>query len=209
MLYAAFGAILGAALLSEEEYGYGESTLTRIPNRLRNQGGFGLRGEPRNWRDSDPRFGVSSQGMRGPTASFRYPMPRPWESAPVGWQNAVPAHTGRYGEMVFDEASIVSVDPNQYHHNHEKAAALFALFARDQTGRQILTSWSGPIRKSANNQVTVMLTGEPATELEQRFLRHLLTKYDLEMVRPRFHRSSWNPATRKTSPNLIEVIFDL
>jgi len=109
MLYAAFGAILGAALLAEEEeYGYGESS------NLWNKGGFGLRGAPRNWRDSDPRFGSSSQGMRGPTASFRYPLPRPWERAPVGWKTAVPVETGRYGEMVFEERNIVSVSPGDY-----------------------------------------------------------------------------------------------
>lgn len=81
-------------------YGYGESTLGRIPGYVWDQGGMGLRGEPRSWRDSDPRFGAEGHpccggmmGTRGPTASFRYPLPRPWEAAPVGWGQAVPAST--------------------------------------------------------------------------------------------------------------------
>jgi hypothetical protein len=48
------------------KYGYGESTLGRIPTHLWNTGGMGIRGEPRSWRDSEPRYGASYGVITGP-----------------------------------------------------------------------------------------------------------------------------------------------
>lgn len=107
MIIPLFGAIVAAAVFVDREhqdaYGYGESTLSRIPDHLKNNNLMGVRGEPRSWRDSDPRFSGAGfkvsgglLGMRGPTSSFRYPLPRPWEENQVGWMNAIPARTNRY-----------------------------------------------------------------------------------------------------------------
>ncbi len=89
-LLAAFlgGAVLsdlfggGDTTASDDAYGYGEGALARVPVRIWKEGAWGLRGRPRNWRSPNyggDRPGTVDLGVRAPTASWRHPLPRPWE----------------------------------------------------------------------------------------------------------------------------------
>lgn len=176
--------LLGAAIVADRErrqqaaYGYGESTLGRIPQNLWDRGGFGLRGRPRSWRDDDPRFGYAGRppggilGMRGPTSSFRYPLPRPWEDLPPGWASSVPARVSRYG-----------VDEADYDDPEEKAAVHFVRFAQS-TGRKLLEAADGsdPVQEGEEGEVFVVLTGGALGPQEQSYLQFVMQRYGLSEV---------------------------
>lgn len=111
-----FGLFLGASVLRDlmdgpdEAYGGMQKRQTYDWQ----SGGFGIRGTPPNWRDDNPQFGWGMNmevarpglGMRGPTSSFRYPLPRPWERLPPLDAETVSArpHT-RFGE---DEYGVLT-----------------------------------------------------------------------------------------------------
>ncbi len=123
MLLPFFGVTILAAIFTDASssrrsaYGYGESTLGRIPGSLWEQGGMGLRGRALSWRDGNPNFGAGyrsisgwEMGMRGPTSSFRYPLPRPWERLSPAWEQAVPAvpHTAFGADAEYDEYGVLT-----------------------------------------------------------------------------------------------------
>lgn len=89
-LFLFVAGFFGVAVLSDlfgesenESFGYGEASLSRVPLRIWDEGSWGLRGRPRNWRspgygDYQP-LGNVDLGVRGPTHSWRHPLPREWE----------------------------------------------------------------------------------------------------------------------------------
>lgn len=213
MLLALFAATIGAAVIAEKkreaEYGYGESTLGRIPSNLWNSGGFGMRGQTTNWRDSNPRYGTSAYepaggllGMRGPTASFRYPMPRPWERPQVGWRTAIPAQTARYG-------IYTKLNPASLQQHHQRAAAEFANWMADR-GRIILAGHEGPLQWAGEGRVLVEMSGSPLSEVEARYLTHLKSRHGLSSV---MHRSREMPLEHATGEReagyRLQAVFDL
>lgn len=83
MLFPFAVLFLGGAVIADlfedkdrEGYGYGEGSLSRLPDRLWDRGCWGLRGVPQNWRSPHYRglgeFGVltGAGGIRG-VATFK------------------------------------------------------------------------------------------------------------------------------------------
>jgi hypothetical protein len=78
MILSIFGAVLAVAVASDvsssdrgSKYGYGESSMLRLPSHVRGRA-FGMRGPTVSWRDKNPRYGVltGAAGIRG-VQSFR------------------------------------------------------------------------------------------------------------------------------------------
>jgi hypothetical protein len=148
-------------------------------------------------------------GMRGPTSSFRFPMPRPWERAPVGWQQAVPARVSRYGTTITPRQ--IPPNPDAYDQMDEKAAAHFAKWAQERHGRMIMRGpWGGdPIREAGYGRSVVEVTGGPLSSAETKYLAYLKDKYRLAKWFTQKLEAPIDPQTgQPAGPDTLLVNFD-